>query len=87
MSGESKAFREKYWEERTDQEKIEALADTVRFMGDRLYEVQSRMDELERHSHGPDGLPVVKLKDRYAPREAYHQFTAALRKNPDAPRG
>jgi len=56
-----KVGREKYWDEKSDQEKIESLANTVRFMADRCYRMQCRIDSLEGHAHDSLGRVMTPL--------------------------
>lgn len=72
------AFREKYWDEKTDQEKIESLADCVRSLADSHYRLLCKMEEIERHSHDGLGRVTVPL-DVNRNSGVYHQWARQLR--------
>ena len=78
---EVKAMRMKWWEEKSDQEKIEALAETVENLANRLYSLQCAFDHMERHQHASDGGVLVPMSDRYAP-QGPHNFHGPLNRKP-----
>ena len=81
MSSDCKPMRMKYWEEKSDQEKIEALAETVDNLANRLYSLQCAFDLMEKHQHAPDGRLLVQMADRYAP-NGPHNFHGPLNRKP-----
>jgi hypothetical protein len=62
------ASREKYWEEKTDAEKIESLGQAVEGLSYRVEELLEQNDLLRVHAHSEDGSIVAKL-DAVSPRQ------------------
>ena len=54
--------REKYWSEKTDQEKIFQLGEAVDMMAKRIVELETNLFDLVQHEHGKDGEIVIPLK-------------------------
>lgn len=55
------AMREKYWEEMTDAERINKLAQELAWLWDRHQVLANHTDKLERHQHSHDGQIVIPL--------------------------
>lgn len=60
-------MREKYWDEKTDSEKIAALAEQVEHLTHLVHDQAEQIDLLRLHSHAEDGTLTAKL-DAVAPR-------------------
>lgn len=81
---ELKVAREKYWEEKSESEKVEALGECVRRLGDALYRCLGRLDELEGHTHDTSGRAVVLLNNlRNRETGGYHQWTREIQRAPE----
>jgi hypothetical protein len=60
-------MREKYWNEKTDAEKIETLADFLATAHRQIRNLTERLDEYGQHHHQPvTGLLLVPMRDQYA---------------------
>lgn len=57
------ASREKYWSEKSVDEKLETLRREVKTLGKALWEATQLMGLLEKHSHDQCGRIVAPLKE------------------------
>ena len=59
----------KYWHEMSADEKIEKLADSLRYLSKQYLETAKLVWKLERHQHGELGMPVIPLiaEDKHEP--------------------
>lgn len=60
------AAREKYWEEKTDAEKIAALRDAVASLSRDNQEMTKTLQALLRHGHAPDGALTQPIAEPYS---------------------
>lgn len=72
--------REKYWNEKTDQEKIFQLGEAVDQMAKRIVELETSLFDLVQHQHGKDGEIVIPLQR--ARFEAPYWLRNILRREP-----
>lgn len=61
MSEMEQCNREKYWEEKSDSEKIEKLAEAVEILGRSVVELEKENCLLRQHSHLSEGLIVAPV--------------------------
>jgi hypothetical protein len=60
-------MREKYWNEKSANEKIETLADFLATAHRQIRNLTERLDEYSQHHHQPvTGLLLVPMRDQYA---------------------
>ena len=62
VQGPDTAMREKYWEERSLDEKLEKLAETTECLAYRFSELLEVYARLKIHSHSQNGEIVVPLR-------------------------
>lgn len=56
--------REKYWSEKTPDERMRTLAENLAAVMILNEQLRERVVRLERHAHGPDGGMVVPFRER-----------------------
>jgi len=61
---ENMPMREKYWEEKSIEDKLESLANLVEFLCREQTELHARIKLLSVHSHSMDGAVSVPLKSK-----------------------
>ncbi len=61
-------MRERYWEEKTDAERIQTLGEAVENLSRVVVDQSEQIEVLRMHSHAPDGSLVAKL-DATHPRQ------------------
>lgn len=82
--------REKYWEERSLEDKIEILANSVEFLSNRNVDLENKLLLLNCHSHSENGELVVPLPDRHnygLSVEHSGRFRNFLNRNPEVRNG
>lgn len=53
--------RERYWEEKTPEEKIEAIGIAIEWMADKVNQLESDVAQFKCHSHGHDGAVLIPM--------------------------
>lgn len=72
--------REKYWGERSADEKVEALANCLRRLADSHYRLLCKMERMESHSHDGAGRVTVPIaRDEGL---GFHNWAHELRERP-----
>jgi hypothetical protein len=61
-----RCYREKYWDERDLDQKLEALRKHVRTLHNMYNEFETLLYNLKRHQHGQNGDIVVPLENMFA---------------------
>ena len=77
--------REKYWEEKTDAEKIEALSQVCEALSGLVVDHDSQIDILRQHRHGGQGeltAPIDATHQRYPKPPYYGRPVDPLRRRP-----
>lgn len=66
MDEKARAYREKYWNELLDREKIERMREVVLQQGRELALLRAAADLLIKHTHDTSGSPAVGIRDHLA---------------------
>lgn len=77
-----KAYREKYWDESSVEEKLDALRDEVERIALRMHHLVRSLDRLLSHTHDERGMPCVPLAGIERNEYCGHELRAPLRRIP-----
>lgn len=80
------ASREKYWEEMTDSQKIDALREAVVWLARDFAAVERGVADLACHQHAPDGRLMVAMPHPGAGMNLAGGYTADLARRLKTPR-